>query len=231
MTQETQGDTPIPTRDQIRQLRKQYGEIGLTDREIKKNPIELFGSWFADAVANEFIVEANAMVLSTINSANTNEVFPNSRTVLMKDISKDGITFFTNYQSNKAKQIAQNNRVSLLFPWYAMERQVIINGTVEKISDSESADYFATRPWGSQIGAWASQQSAALSSREELEKNWNTFATKWPEGEKVPKPENWGGFLVTPTQIEFWQGRYSRLHDRVKYEKVSNEWHHKRLNP
>ncbi len=157
-------------------MRRQYGEVGLVESDLPAEPIALFNSWLADAAANEIVVEANAMVLSTVTSDG-----PSSRTVLLKDLTQDGFTFFTNYGSNKAKAIADNSNVSLLFPWYAMERQVIILGGAKKISRKESEDYFATRPRTSQIGAWASVQSTQLSSRQELEKRFKEFEAKFPE--------------------------------------------------
>jgi pyridoxamine 5'-phosphate oxidase len=175
------------------------------------------------------IVEANAMVLSTV----TSDSQINTRTVLLKDISGGGFTFFTNYQSRKAHSIELNPNVSLLFPWYAMERQVSISGIAEKVSEQESDDYFATRPWGSQIGAWASAQSSHLASREELEQRYAGAAAKWPEGTVVPRPAHWGGYRVTPLNIEFWQGRYSRLHDRLRFERstTGGDWELSRYYP
>jgi pyridoxamine 5'-phosphate oxidase len=185
--------------------------------------VDQFIKWLEEASKNEFIVEANAMVLSTFGES------PTSRTVLLKDISNDGLTFFTNYNSRKAKAIDKNEKVSLLFPWYAMERQVSIVGSAKKVSEEESAAYFATRPRDSQIGAWASSQSQPLSSREELENKFKEFEAKFPN--EVPKPPHWGGFLVTPISFEFWQGRYSRLHDRFIYSKNNSNWEINRLNP
>jgi pyridoxamine 5'-phosphate oxidase len=163
------------------------------------------------------IVEANAMVLSTVNNGE-----PSSRTVLLKDVSEAGFIFFTNYESKKATDLLANPNVALLFPWYPMERQVKIIGRAEKVSSADSDAYFATRPWSSQIGAWASNQSQPLSAREDLETIYKEFAEKYPEGSSVPRPPHWGGYLVTPTLIEFWQGRYSRLHDRIRYTKAIN---------
>jgi pyridoxamine 5'-phosphate oxidase len=141
-----------------------------------------------------------------------------SRSVLLKDVSKEGFTFFTNYNSRKARAIEINPQVSLLFPWYAMERQVIIQGIAEKVSRVESENYFKTRPWSSQIGAWASHQSTLLTDRKEIEDRFQAAAEKWPEGSEVPTPPHWGGYLVKPFSIEFWQGRRSRLHDRIRFE-------------
>jgi len=217
----------IVTRDEIRAMRRSYSDAGL--ETLPENPFEAFAQWLKDAHENPVIVEANAMVLSTV----TADSQINTRTVLLKDISDGGFTFFTNYQSRKAHGIELNPNVSLLFPWYAMERQVSISGVAEKVSAQESDDYFATRPWGSQIGAWASAQSSHLASREELEQRFAGAAQKWPEGTTVPRPAHWGGYRVTPLHIEFWQGRYSRLHDRLRYERTatSGDWELSRYYP
>ena len=217
----------IVSRDEIRAMRRSYSDAGL--ETLPNNPFEAFALWLKDAHENPVIVEANAMVLSTV----TADSQINTRTVLLKDISDGGFTFFTNYQSRKAHGIELNPNVSLLFPWYAMERQVSISGVAEKVSPQESDDYFATRPWGSQIGAWASAQSSHLASREELEQRFAGAAEKWPEGSTVPRPAHWGGYRVTPLDIEFWQGRYSRLHDRLRYERTatSGDWELSRYYP
>jgi pyridoxamine 5'-phosphate oxidase len=217
----------IVTRDEIRAMRRSYSDAGL--ETLPSNPFEAFALWLKDAHENSVIVEANAMVLSTV--AADSQI--NTRTVLLKDISDGGFTFFTNYQSRKAHGIELNPNVSLLFPWYAMERQVSISGIAEKVSEQESDDYFATRPWGSQIGAWASAQSSHLASREELEQRYAGAAEKWPEGTTVPRPAHWGGYRVTPLNIEFWQGRYSRLHDRLRFERTntSGDWELSRYYP
>jgi pyridoxamine 5'-phosphate oxidase len=213
-------------RDQIRAMRRSYGEFGLAESDVAADPINQFQLWLSEAAQNPMIVEPNAMVLSTVD-----EVGPQSRTVLLKDVGADGFSFFTNYGSNKARAIAQNPQVSLLFPWYAMERQVIVRGSAEKVSERASADYFATRPWGSQIGAWASSQSHDLESREHLQARYDEFAERYPEGTPVPLPPHWGGYLVVPRGIEFWQGRYSRLHDRLLYTSTASGWKITRLHP
>ena len=213
-------------KDAIANMRRSYGESGLGESEIDSNPIQQFRSWLKDAAENPIVVEANAMVLATVIDSQ-----PTSRTVLLKDVTEAGFTFFTNYNSAKSTAITGNEKVSLLFPWYPLERQVKILGSAAKISDAESDAYFATRPWSSKIGAWASDQSAPLSSRAELESKWSEFAAKYPEGSEVPRPSHWGGFLVTPISIEFWQGRYSRLHDRIRYTKTGAEWKIQRIYP
>ncbi len=215
------------TRDQIRAMRRSYSDVGM--ESLPGDPFEAFSIWLKQAYENSVIVEANAMVLSTMYPDNQ----ISTRTVLLKDVSEGGFTFFSNYESRKAHAMNVNENVSLLFPWYAMERQVSVSGIVEKTSASESDDYFAVRPWGSQIGAWASHQSAPLSSRAELEQRYEGAATKWPEGSIVPRPEYWGGYRVVPLNIEFWQGRYSRLHDRLRYERTStnSDWELTRYYP
>ena len=215
------------TRDQIRAMRRSYSDVGM--ETLPADPFQAFSIWLKQAHENPVIVEANAMVLSTVHPDNQ----ISTRTVLLKDISDGGFTFFSNYESRKAHAMNVHENVSLLFPWYAMERQVSLSGIVEKVSAEESDDYFATRPWGSQIGAWASHQSSPLSSRAELEQRYEGAATKWPEGTVVPRPEYWGGYRVVPLNIEFWQGRYSRLHDRLRYERTStnSDWELTRYYP
>ena len=214
-------------RDAIRAMRRSYGEVGLEN--LPADPFAAFNNWLKEAAENSFIVEPNAMVLSTLGD----KEHISTRTVLLKDISEGGFTFFTNYSSRKAQAIELNSQVTLLFPWFAMERQVSISGFATKISEVESTEYFVTRPWASQIGAWASAQSAPLASREELEQRFVGASEKWPEGSSVPKPPHWGGYRVTPISIEFWQGRYSRLHDRLRYERANSnaEWEITRYYP
>jgi len=215
------------SREDIAAMRRQYGEHGLVEGELPKNPIELFNTWLTQAAENEIVVEANAMVLSTEVDDQ-----PTSRTVLLKDLTEAGFTFFSNYESRKGKQISENKNVSLLFPWYPMERQVIVIGSATKIARGDSEKYFATRPRSSQIGAWASEQSAELSSRQELENKFKELENKFAKEEVIPTPPYWGGYIVDPISIEFWQGRYSRLHDRIRYvREKNNNWQLKRLNP
>ncbi len=215
------------SRKEIQEMRRSYGEAGLAT--LDADPFVAFAQWLRQAHENPVIVEANAMVLSTLGA----DLAISTRTVLLKDISEGGFTFFTNYSSRKAHAIESNDQVSLLFPWYAMERQISINGVAAKVSQQESQDYFASRPWGSQIGAWASHQSSPLASREELEQRYEGAAKKWPEGTTVPCPPHWGGFRVIPLSIEFWQGRYSRLHDRLRYERHNTQadWELNRYYP
>ena len=230
---------PANLRDQIRQMRRSYGEEGLHENALAQDPIAQFTQWLGQASENPYIVEANAMVLSTIEVVNSSDgspaIRPASRTVLLKGLDGDlgdQFTFFTNYESAKATQIEQHPEVSLLFPWYAMERQVIVKGLAHKVAQSVSDEYFATRPWGSQIGAWASSQSRELATREELEASYQRFADKYPEGSSVPTPPHWGGFSVNPISIEFWQGRYSRLHDRLIFTRgAGSSWVIGRLYP
>ncbi|MGI9198254.1 MAG: pyridoxamine 5'-phosphate oxidase [Candidatus Nanopelagicaceae bacterium] len=202
-------------REEIQSMRRLYSERELA---LPDDPISGFKTWLKEAAELPSIVEANAMVLSTLSG----EDLLTSRTVLLKDVSDEGFTFFTNYTSRKANAMEINPQVSLLFPWYPMERQVIIQGVTEKVSREESESYFKTRPWSSQIGAWASTQSAPLTNREEIESRFKGASEKWPEGTEVPTPPHWGGYLVRPFSIEFWQGRRSRLHDRIRFEKPHN---------
>lgn len=213
-------------RQKIRDMRRSYGELGLSEAAIESNPIKQFSLWLQEAVSNPVIVEANAMVLSTVAQG-----APESRTVLLKDFSESGFTFFSNYESKKGEAIANNPNVSLLFPWYAMERQVAICGVAQRLSPESSTAYFSSRPYSSQIGAWASSQSKTLESREYLQNRYEEFAAKFPEGATVPTPPYWGGYLVKPTSIEFWQGRYSRLHDRLIFTTSNAGWQLSRLQP
>ncbi len=212
--------------DRIADLRKDYTKASLDIDSTDANPYKQFEKWFTEAQKGE-LLEPNAMVLSTVDTSNQ----PFQRTVLMKALDSDGIVFYTNYKSRKALQIQENAKVSILFPWYAMERQVCIQGVAEKVSTAMSLKYFTSRPHGSQLGAWVSQQSAVISSRSILEMKLAEIKQKFKEG-KVPLPDFWGGYKIKPTSFEFWQGRQSRLHDRLIYEKdTADDWKIARLAP
>lgn len=211
--------------DPIAALRQEYTKASLDIDSVDKDPIVQFEKWFLEAQESQ-ILEPNAMVLSTVNQKNE----PFQRTVLMKALDARGIVFYTNYSSRKATQIKANNQVSVLFPWYGLERQVAISGIAEKISTKESFKYFTSRPHGSQLGAWVSQQSSVISSRSILETKLAEMKRKFKEG-KVPLPDFWGGYLIKPITVEFWQGRQNRLHDRILYEKDGDDWKISRLAP
>lgn len=205
-------------------LRREYCREGLRRADLTENPVAQFRKWFHEATAAD-LVEPNAMVLSTTDGQR-----PSSRTVLLKAYDERGFVFFTNYESRKARDMAANDNVSLLFPWYALERQASILGRAERIGAAESLAYFASRPHGSRLGAWVSQQSAVINSRKLLEMKWEEMKRKFAEGE-VPLPSFWGGYRVVPSEFEFWQGRENRLHDRFRYTRSDGAWTVERLAP
>ena len=209
-------------------MRKQYRADGLDEGELAAGPMEQFGRWFLQAAQEGAVFEPNAMVVSTADA----EGRPSSRTVLMKAYDADGFVFYTNYDSRKARDLAENPYVSLLFPWHALARQVIVTGTAVRTGRDETAAYFRTRPHGSQLGAWASAQSSVISSRTELDAVYEELLARYPEGEQVPVPPHWGGFRVVPQSVEFWQGRWNRLHDRLRYvAEPDGSWRVERLSP
>ncbi len=212
-------------REDIASIRKEYTKDALNEDSVSSDPFAQFEKWFNDAIESN-ILEPNAMTLATVS----NEGQPFQRTVLLKTFNMDGFVFYTNYTSRKAKQIENNPNVSLLFPWYSLERQVMITGKVSKVSTKESLNYFLSRPRGSQLGAWVSNQSEVISSRNLLEMKLEEMKRKFKEG-KIPLPDHWGGYRVVPSSIEFWQGRSSRLHDRIMYERDDNSWKISRLAP
>lgn len=209
----------------ISDMRRDFESEGLHRSALDENPIRQFHTWFDDARAAG-ILEPNAMSLATTG----NDSMPDLRTVLLKYYDDHGFVFYTNYGSRKALEIEQNPKAALLFPWIGLNRQVKIQGTVEKVSKAESLRYFSSRPRGSQIGAWVSEQSKAITSRGLLEQKVAEIKRKFSEGE-IPLPSFWGGYRVIPERIEFWQGRPSRLHDRFEYVRQSNGWHIQRLQP
>ncbi|MEE8388873.1 MAG: pyridoxamine 5'-phosphate oxidase [Acidiferrobacterales bacterium] len=211
----------------INELREQYGQKGLSLSDLDPNPLHQFDAWYRQAVESG-IFEPSAMSLATVDSKGQ----PGLRTVLLKIFDEKGFVFYTNYGSRKARQIATNPKVSLLFAWVPLGRQVKITGTAKKVSSAESLKYFITRSRGSQIGAWASAQSELVNSRSMLESSFEQMKQKFAKGE-IPLPDFWGGYRVVPDTIEFWQGRDNRLHDRFVYSRTSadDNWQIARLAP
>ncbi len=213
------------TPEQLGALRRDYSLRPLRREDLDADPIVQFNAWLAEAHAAQ-ILEPNGMTLSTVDAAGQ----PWSRTVLLKVCDERGFTFFTNYESDKGRQLSGVPRAGLTFWWGGMERQVNVTGTVTRSSREESARYFHSRPVASQIGAWASAQSSAVADRGELEQRFEAAREKF--GDTVPLPLHWGGYCVRPATIEFWQGRTSRLHDRLRYTRQADElWRIERLSP
>ncbi len=206
-------------------LRREYFGPLLTQNSVAEDPIEQFGSWFEEALDDD-LTDANAVTIATA----TKDGKPSARTVLLKDFDDSGFRFYTNYDSRKGNELAENPNAALCFYWPEQNRQIRVEGPVKKVSASNSAAYFAERPRASQLSAWASKQDKVLSSREELERDFEE-AKKRFEGRDVELPEYWGGYNLEPESIEFWQGRPSRLHDRILYEKKGNTWKISRLAP
>jgi len=209
----------------IADIRKDYKLKSLLEEDVLADPLKQFSVWWNEAV-NSKIDEVNAMTLASA----TPEGIPSARIVLLKGLSNEGFFFFTNYQSHKGTELAKNPHTALVFFWKELERQVRIEGTVEKLSEADSDAYFASRPAGSKIGAWASPQSIPIAGRTIIEENVLKYEQLFGD-ENIPRPPHWGGYIVKPVKVEFWQGRRSRLHDRILYSKQNEEWKIERLAP
>ncbi|MCL7765191.1 pyridoxamine 5'-phosphate oxidase [Polaribacter sp. Z014] len=207
--------------------RKSYEKQELLESTCPENPMELFQTWFINADNSNMVDESNAMTVSSIGL----DGFPKSRVVLLKKFTWEGFIFYTNYNSEKGKAIAANNNICLSFFWPGLEQQIIIKGNAEILAENLSDGYFESRPDGSKLGAWASNQSEIVSSREELDTLLKTFEKKF-EGEEIIRPKHWGGYIVKPISIEFWQGRPNRMHDRIRYTLEEDfSWKKERLAP
>ncbi|WP_281174594.1 pyridoxamine 5'-phosphate oxidase [Embleya scabrispora] len=210
-------------------MRRQYRGEGIDVGALPPTPFPLFAAWLAEVAAAE-LPEPNAMVVATA----TPDGRPSTRTVLLKEFDEHGFVFYTNYGSRKGVEMAANPAVSLLFPWHALARQVIVSGSAERVSREVTAEYFRSRPRGSRIGAWASEQSSVVTGREQLEKRYAQAAAGFADIDDIPVPEFWGGFRVRPDAVEFWQGRENRMHDRLHYLREGGEgtpWRVQRLSP
>lgn len=211
----------------IAHLREDYRLASLDIQDVDINPLKQFNKWFSEAL-NAQILEPNAMTLATV----TAEGRPAARIVLLKELDTEGFVFYTNYNSHKGQELAHNPFAALCFNWLDLQRQVRIEGTVKKVPPSVSEAYFVSRPKGSQVGAWASPQSNVIENRAVLEEKFKELDEKYADSDTVPYPEHWGGYIVVPTVIEFWQGRSSRLHDRIRYTRSeNNDWKIERLAP
>lgn len=206
-------------------LRLSYSQNELLEKNVLENPFKQFALWFEEALDAQ-VLEPNAMHVSTISDGK-----PHGRIILLKGFDEVGFVFFTNYESNKGKEIEKNNFASLTFFWGDLERQVRIEGKIEKVSGLESDEYFHSRPRGSQIGAWVSNQSKVIEGRKVIEERLLNLEREFKNSEVIPRPPHWGGYRVIPEKIEFWQGRPNRLHDRILYSKKVNDWKIERLSP
>ena len=209
----------------VASLRLSYNQNELLEENVLPNPFQQFEKWFEEALSAQ-ILEPNAMHLATVSGGK-----PHGRIVLLKGFDERGFTFFSNYTSNKGQEIAENEYIALTFFWGDLERQIRIEGRIEKVSSQESDDYHNVRPRGSQIGAWVSNQSKVIDGRKPLEDSLLAYEKRFENVELIPRPPHWGGYRVIPNSIEFWQGRPNRLHDRILYSKSKNDWKIERLSP
>lgn len=209
----------------LRDIRTNYQKHELSEQEVSKSPLQQLTLWLKDAVSGKN-PEPTAMVLSTLDESGN----PDSRVVLLKELTSEGLIFFTNYNSKKGQQISENQHVSVVFFWAETERQVRIKGIAEKIAEQDSASYFLSRPLESQLGAWASPQSQVIESRMILDNNYSHYQ-EYFQNHEIKKPPHWGGFLIRPVYFEFWQGRPNRLHDRLEYILSGDQWIIRRLAP
>jgi pyridoxamine 5'-phosphate oxidase len=211
----------------IASLRRSYSLSSLTKNEVSKSPIEQFRKWFKEALAAN-VPEPNAMTFASVSEDGK----PHARVLLLKDCLDDGFVFYTNYSSAKADEIKHNPNGAICFLWLELQRQVRIEGILEKNSEKDAREYFKSRPIESQLGAWASNQSETIENRAVLDQKYSTYQEKFKSADEIPKPEDWGGYILKPEKIEFWQGRMSRLHDRLLYTKDKNgSWAISRLSP
>jgi len=207
-------------------VRKEYATRGLNESDLDPNPFTQFQRWYEEAVAAD-VIEPNAMTLATA----TRDGIPSARTILLKGFDERGFIFYTNYESRKGKEIAENPNAALVFYWATFERQIRITGAINKISPEESEAYFKSRPMGARLGAWVSLQSQVIPNREVLEERLTELMNEFADTENIPMPPYWGGYCLVPSAIEFWQGRVNRLHDRFRYTRQENEWLIERLSP